>query len=149
MSNVKSELVDNLEHITEYCNDSIKGYREAADAVRDDNPSLASQWEGRAEARKILSERLSERLRCLGEEGESDGTAKGAIHRGMLKLKSAFTSDDVQANIKECLRGEEELRDKIDHCLKEDVIEMGTLDTLKDFKLHVDESIKSLKALKK
>jgi len=148
MSTVKSQLVDSIEQINEYCNDSIKGYREAADAVQSESPTLSAEWMGRANAREILSNALTERLRCLGEDGEESGTAKGAIHRGILKLKGVFTGDSVEANVKECLRGEEELRDEVNRCLTEDTIEVGTLNVLRDLKAHVDESIASLQTLK-
>lgn len=148
MSNVKDQLTDSLEQINEYCNDSIKGYQEAADTVRDEKPELASKWSARAESRRLLSDRISERLRCMGESGKDSGEAKGAIHRGILKLKNAFSSDSVDATVKECLRGEEELRSEIDKCLGGDVVDEETAAALTELGSHVDQSIVELRAIK-
>ncbi|GHB92310.1 ferritin-like domain-containing protein [Cerasicoccus arenae] len=147
MSNLKSKLANNLSSINEYCNDSVKGFEEAADSIQDTNARLAANFKVRANERRVFSERLSERLLCIGEDREDGGSLSGAIHRGILKLKEAFTSDDVSAVINECIRGEEGLRDEVDEALNSKA-DPETTSVLLDLKQHVSVSIGDLNLLK-
>ncbi len=147
MSDLKTDLTSSLREITQYCHDSVKGFNDAAQSVKDDSPGLAQTWTNRAGARKDFEDKLSERLRCIGESGEDSGSARGAIHRGLLKLKDFFTSDDVQPVIDECVRGESELAEAIDEALAETTLDGATRSLLSELKLHVNASIAELKSL--
>ncbi len=148
MSNVKDKLTDQLEQIASYCHDSVKGYKDAAEAIRESNSSTAAQWSARAEQRSLFASQVSERLRCLGEDGEDSGTIKGAIHRGILKLRESVSGNDVQATISECLRGENELLEQIEEVQQEVKSDGETSRLLAELHLHVAMSIQDLKAVK-
>lgn len=148
MSSVKSKLADNLKQITEYCNDSISGYNSAADSIEEENTILAKQFKERAAERVILSQRLSNRLRDIGEDGEDSGTFRGAIHRGMLKLREIVSGKNVEAVVKECLRGENELQDMIVETKEECKTDGHTTDLLNQLNMHVDQSIRELESIK-
>ncbi len=148
MSTLKKDLSSDLKSIVQYCHDSIKGYDDAAEAVKEDHPQLAASWKARAMVRQKFAEELQERQRCIGDSGEPGGSVKGSLHRGLLKLKDVFSSDDTEAVIEECIRGEEQLLTTIRETLIEDTVDGGTQALLIELRMHTEQSINELRTIK-
>lgn len=144
MSDLKTEVSNQLKEITKYCYDSAEGYSSAADNVREDHPDYASKWESRSNLRQAFAKQLDEKLRCIGESGEEGGSVSGAIHRALMKLKDVFTSTDLEAIVEECIRGEQHLLDSIDETLEDVTIDGSTKSLLINLRTHVSESISML-----
>jgi len=147
MSTVKQDVVSDLKEITLYCRDSAVGYHEAAQKVRETYPSYAQRWEAFSAVRHVYVEQLNERLMCIGEDRKESGSTKGAIHRGIIALKDIFSSNDLQAATKECIRGEEELLESINHTLEDDTLDGATRSLLVKISVHVKDCVYELKSI--
>ncbi|MFD1611138.1 PA2169 family four-helix-bundle protein [Sphingomonas tabacisoli] len=104
--------------------DSIKGYKESADAVsgsqfRDLFLDLARD---REQAIPVLQSEVAR----LGGKPEEDGTALAAAHRTFVDLKSSITGRDDKAVIDEVERGEDHIKSKFEDALAADDLSTET-----------------------
>lgn len=104
--------------------DSIDGYRSSAEAV--DSTRFAEQFTARASERSSVAEQLRAEVRRLGGNPEDDGTLLAGAHRGFLNLKAAVTDRDDQAIVNEVERGEDHIKAKFEHALKDDKLSPET-----------------------
>ena len=116
--------IEVLNSVTRTLNDSIKGYETCCD-VSDDSHFLRSQFQKRLDERRALAEEGKQLVRSLGGEPETEGSAKGAVHRGFLRFTSLFR-DDEQAAISALDDGEEFLAEKIEDKLEEPGLSAAT-----------------------
>jgi uncharacterized protein (TIGR02284 family) len=102
----QKEITSTINGLIETLKDGEKGFKEAADAVRD--PELKSLFTGYSTQRHRFASELQSELRTLGEgEPETGGSAAGAMHRGWIDLKSTISSNEQGAVLAECERGED------------------------------------------
>ena len=94
-----------LNDLIETCEDGIKGFREAADAV--ESREARAVFVKRIELIQRSEAELKAEVRRLGGDPEQRGSVSGALHRGWINLKSAITGRDDDAIIAECERGED------------------------------------------
>ena len=86
--------------------DGEKGFKEAADAVKD--PQLKSLFQQYSQQRHRFASELQAQAQSLGEsKPEKSSSATGAMHRAWINLKSAVTSGNDKAILAECERGED------------------------------------------
>ena len=104
--------------------DSIDGYRSSAEAV--DSTRFAEQFTARASERSSVAEQLRAEVRRLGGNPEGDGTLLAGAHRGFLNLRAAVTARDDQAIVNEVERGEDHIKAKFEHVLKDDKLSPET-----------------------
>ena len=120
MKTIEEQAIDTLNTLVEVCRDGEEGFKTAAQHAKAGELSqLFLTYSG--ERGKYVRE-LQNRVTKLGGNSEKSGTASSAAHRGWMNLKSAIASDDSQAILAECERGEdlaaaayrEALRTKLD-----------------------------------
>jgi uncharacterized protein (TIGR02284 family) len=98
---VKSVLNDLIE--TSF--DGEKGFAKAAEDAHDDElKTLFTQCAQRC--REGIVE-LQSHVQSQGGRPDKSGTAAGALHRGWLSVKEAFSKRDDKAILEECERGED------------------------------------------
>jgi uncharacterized protein (TIGR02284 family) len=97
--------VSMLNDLIETCHDAAKGFKTAADGVRD--VQVKSLFNRFAEERKQFATELSDQVRRLGGQPEEGGSVSGALQRGWMDLKRAVTGKDESAIIAEAERGED------------------------------------------
>lgn len=109
-----------VEDLLSHVQDSINGYSEAADIVKD--PALGDLFRRRAASRQTVANKLAERLKTLqpGEAINRDGTTAGHIHQGFMKLRAAIMNDE-KAALAEVDRGETYLVECFERTLERDV----------------------------
>ena len=94
-----------LNELVETSKDGEKGFTQAAEGIAD--PQIkAVLLEGATRCRAGAHE-LQEKVRALGGDPETSGSALGAMHRGWINVKTAVTSRDAKAILEECERGED------------------------------------------
>lgn len=98
-------VVSVLNDLIDTCNDGIKGFRSAADAIK--NPEAKALFTSRIPNIERGETELKEEVRRLGGDPDKSGTAGGAVHRGWINLKAAVTGKNDDAIINEAERGEE------------------------------------------
>ena len=120
------EVISTINGLIETLKDGEKGFKEAADAVKD--PQLKSLFQEYSQHRHRFATELQAQAQSLGEsKPEKSSSAAGAMHRAWINLKSAVTSGDDKAILSECERGE----DSAVHEFKEAVND-GLTGTLKE-----------------
>jgi len=123
-----SQDVSTLNSLISTTLDSVKGYREAAEAS--DNTRHQSFFRECAEERSRIAAELQDQVRKLGGEPETESSVAGAIHRSWLDLKSAIAGRDQQAIINEVERGEDYIKAKFEKALEDEDISPTTRGTL-------------------
>ena len=92
-----------LNHLIETCTDAARGFRSAADHVKD--PSLKTEFTNIAEQRERFATDLLPHAQRLGGAAASDGTTAAAVHRGWIDLVAKLRHDD-RAIVAEAARGD-------------------------------------------
>jgi uncharacterized protein (TIGR02284 family) len=110
--------VDVLNGLIKTTLDSVGGYREAADNA--DKSQFKSMFTQRATKRSELARELQQQVRALGGEPEDDQGVVGKAHNQFVGLKTALSGDNDKAVIDEVERGEDHIRDRFQHALKDD-----------------------------
>jgi uncharacterized protein (TIGR02284 family) len=103
---LQKEAISTINNLIETLKDGEKGFKEAADAVKD--PQLKSLFQQYSQQRHRFASELQAQALSLGEsKPEKSSSATGAMHRTWINLKSAVTSGDEKAILSECERGED------------------------------------------
>ena len=95
---------DTLNNLIEICRDGMRGFRLAADHVSD--PGLKRIFSETALQRELFASELVPIAQRLGGGDDAGGTAKGALHRGWMRLKDAMAKYDDGMVLTEAIRGE-------------------------------------------
>jgi len=102
----RKEAISTINGLIETLKDGEKGFREAAEAVKD--LQLKSLFQEYSQQRHRFASELQTQAETLGEyKPEQSSSAAGAMHRAWINLKSAVTSGDDKAILSECERGED------------------------------------------
>ena len=114
----QSDDLATLKTLTSTLNDSVNGYRQAAEDVESSEfRDLFTQF---ADQRSRASADLQAEVRRLGGEPDQDGSTMGSIHQSWLDLKAAITGRDDKAVLNEVERGEDYLKEKFEAALSSD-----------------------------
>ena len=107
--------IDVLNGLIQTTQDSVEGYRDAAeDATRGET------FRQMAQERAEVVDTLQGSVRQMGGEPETDGSALASAHRSFMGLKDAITGTSDEAVYNEVERGEEHLKEKYEDALKND-----------------------------
>ena len=104
-----------LKTLTSTLNDSVNGYREAAEHA--EGNQFQQIFRDNAAERERVSGELQAEVRRLGGTPDEDGTVLGKTHQAFLDLKAAVMGRDDKAIINEVERGEDYLKDKFETAL--------------------------------
>jgi uncharacterized protein (TIGR02284 family) len=92
-----------LNHLIETCTDAARGFRTAADHVKD--PGLKAVFTEIAAQREQFAADLLPHAQRLGGPPPVDGTTAAALHRGWIDLIAKLRHDD-RAIVAEAARGD-------------------------------------------
>lgn len=106
---------DVLHHLIDICRDGERGFRAAADRVRD--PTLKSLFAGLATQRKRFADELLPHLQRLGGSPDAEGTGVGAFHRRWMAIKGLAPGDHDHHIVTEAERGEQAALDAYEDAL--------------------------------
>ncbi len=152
MSNQHKNTIDSLHQLIALNKDSDRGYKEASENIED--PELKTILyrlsQQRAEFRGEIEEILHKDYHDSANPSDS---FLSKLHRGWMDFKSSLSSNDNEAVLEECLRGEEHAIEKYGEVLAEnlpDYIEQqlrkqfdmikGALSQIKEFKASATEA---------
>jgi uncharacterized protein (TIGR02284 family) len=113
------KVISTLNTLLETTTDGEQGFRTCAGAVKD--PGLKKVFEDAAKRCDEGAAELRAKLRSLGIEPASSGTASGALHRAWTNIKSSITGMDEFAVLTECERGEDVAKSAYEKALNEDL----------------------------
>lgn len=92
-----------LNHLIETCTDAARGFRTAADHVKD--PEIKVAFTDIAAQRERFVADLLPHAQRLGGAAAADGTTAAAVHRGWIDLIAKLRHDD-RAIVAEAVRGD-------------------------------------------
>lgn len=98
------EMAGKLNELLQKNYDSEKGFRNAADDVR--NPQLKAFFKEKAQERYDFGHELKTEIRNFGEAPEKGSSIKADAHRTWMDLKATFTGNNEEAVLEEAIRGE-------------------------------------------
>ena len=107
-----------LKTLTSTLNDSVNGYRDAAENA--EGSQFQQIFRDNASERERVAGELAGEVRRLGGNPDDDGTMLGKTHQAWLDLKAAVTGRDDKAIINEVERGEDYLKEKFEAALADD-----------------------------
>jgi uncharacterized protein (TIGR02284 family) len=119
MATDNDDVISVLNDLIETCEDGVRGFHTAADAVED--PQARSVFNTRADYIARSEADLRALVRRLGGDPEHHGSVSGAVHRGWINLKAAVTGKDDEAIIAECERGEDAAVERYEDALEQDL----------------------------
>lgn len=114
-----SKGISTLNDLIETCRDGEKGFRTAAEGVKD--PHVRSLFERYARQRAEMVRELQEQVRKLGGTPEQSGSTSASLHRGWMNIKSLVTGNNDNAIIAEAERGEDVAKAAYAKALTEDL----------------------------
>lgn len=101
--------------------DSYDGYTEAAKAV--DSQDIAVAFLEIAARRKVIVEHVATLIEKQGEKPDEDGSPEAAVHRWWLRLRALMSTEELEATLAECVRGEKELERTVNSALEKGNLE--------------------------
>jgi uncharacterized protein (TIGR02284 family) len=107
-----------LNSLIETTLDSANGYKEAAENIKDSE--LRTMFARRAEERREIAGQLQAEVRSFGGEPQDEQSMLGKMHNKFVDLKTAMGADSKKAVIDEVERGEDVIKGKFEHALKDD-----------------------------
>jgi uncharacterized protein (TIGR02284 family) len=111
------KVIDVLDDLVETCRDGQKGYREAAEHVKD--PELRTFFNQQSSERGRFVTELQSELRRLGEEEPEDsGSVAGALNHTWLDLKASLGGGDT-AILNSVEQGEDSAKEAYQEALAE------------------------------
>ncbi len=94
-----------LNELIETCRNGQAGFAKAASEVAD--PHLRKTLGEYSEQRAQFALQIGVFVRQIGGEPEGTGSVAGALHRGLMAVKSAVTGGSEASILAECARGED------------------------------------------
>ena len=107
-----------LKTLTTTLNDSVNGYREAAEHA--EGEQFREIFRTNASERERVAGELAGEVRRSGGTPDEDGSLLGKTHHVFLDLKAAVTGRNDKAIINEVERGEDYLKEKFETALASD-----------------------------
>jgi len=117
---MSNDNIKTLNKITKQLIDTRYGYSKGAEMVQE-KPWLKQEFSQRAIEREGIVLDFQTKVRELGAEAETDGTATGYIAEGFAKFSSIFR-DNAKAALSLIDDAEEKLADEIKDVLKDDAL---------------------------
>jgi uncharacterized protein (TIGR02284 family) len=102
----QKETISTINDLIETLKDGQEGFRQAAEAVGDQElKSLFNECS--LQRARFVGELQSEAVTLGESKPEDSGSITGALHRSWINLKSAIAKRDDHAILQECERGED------------------------------------------
>ena len=100
-----NDFVSTLNNLVETCKDGEEGFRKAAENVK--GSDLKTLFNEYAQQRQKFASELQMEVSRIGGEATTGGSVSGAVHRGWMDIKGAFTGKDDHTILEEAERGED------------------------------------------
>ena len=139
------EMSETLNDLLEKNYDSEKGFRNAADDVK--NARLKEFFKGKAQQRYEFGHELKSELKNFGETPDKGTSFKGDAHRAWMDLKSKLSSDNEEAVLEEAIRGEKAALEDYNKAIKEGDFPPSTANILMRQRNSVERTLKEVKEL--
>lgn len=141
------EVADKLNELLEKNYDSEKGFKNAADDVKNDR--LKAFFKSKAQERYDFGHQLKSEISNFGASPKKGSSVKADAHRTWMDLKSALSGDREEAVLEEVARGEQLAVDDYNKVIKESDLPPSTENLLIRQRNAFKETLKEVKSLEK
>ncbi|AZQ44877.1 ferritin-like domain-containing protein [Nonlabens ponticola] len=142
---IHDTTVSKLNELLEKSYDAEKGFKHAIEKV--DNDRLKEYFKQRAAQRSHFATELHQQLHQLNEEPSTTGSTAGDLHRSWMDIKAAFSSDNEESILEECIRGEKASVDEYKEILKSETLLAEVVPILENQWKQVENSLSTVKKL--
>ncbi len=139
------EIADRLNDLLEKNYDSEKGFKNAADDVK--NERLKTFFRNKAQERYDFGHELKSEIRNFGKSPEKGSSVKADAHRTWMNLKAALSGDKEEAVLEEVKRGEKLAVEDYNKVIKEVELPPSTENLLIKQKNAFQKTLEEVKAL--
>lgn len=109
--------IENLQKILKRCYDSEEGYKLASEKV--DEPYFKGLFLSISGTRAEFAKEIFEEITRLGGDPTYTTSIKGDLHRTWIDIRAAFTKNNEELIIEECIRGEESMLEDYEEAFKD------------------------------
>jgi len=113
------ELISTLNDLIQTSKDGEQGFRTCAEGVKSSNLKALFGEAARRCAQGAAE--LQAKVRELGGDPETGGSATGTLHRAWVNIKSTISGLDEAAVLAECERGEDAAKRSYEDALQKDL----------------------------
>ena len=145
MNDYKEKIGEHLKDILEKNIDAQKGFERAVEHT--DSSALKTYFRTRSQERAGFVTALKSELTNYGEKFKDSGSAAANLHRGWMDFKSVFSSDDDEAMLEECIRGEKKALKEYDEALKPGEVPESTSTILHQQREKIQEGLNKIKSM--
>jgi uncharacterized protein (TIGR02284 family) len=139
--------IKTLNSLIETTLDSADGYAEAAKDAK--SALLISLFDARSTERRTAVSKLQQSVHALGGKPEDDGTILASAHRAFVNLRTSINSNDNTAVVDEVERGEDHIKAKFEHAMKDQDVSPATLSVIKEVYVSVRSGHDQMRDIKK
>ena len=107
-TSLTDETIEGLQTLIRYNIDSVEGFKEAADEVKE--ADVATLFRKLAVERASLADELKNSVEWNGEESEDDGSAMAAVHRAWINVRSKLNGGAAYPILCEAEKGEDYIK---------------------------------------
>lgn len=143
MKRTKEEMGEKLNELLEKSYDAKKGYKKAAEKVKNDR--LKDFFRQKALEREMFIKELREEITGYGQVPEEGGSTTGAMHRTWMDMKTALSGENEEAVLEESLKAEKAALDDYEEITKETDLPPTLSSKLNRQKKHIQNSINNVK----
>lgn len=143
MKRTKEEMGEKLNELLEKSYDAEKGYKKAAEKVKNDR--LKDFFRQKALEREMFIKELREEITGYGQVPEEGGSTTGAMHRTWMDMKTALSGENEEAVLEESLKAEKAALDDYEEITKETDLPPTLSSKLNRQKKHIQNSINNVK----
>ncbi len=139
------KTVHQLNQLLEKSYDAEKGYKQAIKET--ESTRLQRFFQDRAAVRSQFATELHDALHSLNEEPTTTGSTTAALHRTWMDVKTKFTSDNEEAILEECIRGEKASLEDYKEALKAETILTEVKPIIEKQMLSIEQTLNTVKRL--
>ncbi|PHN02619.1 ferritin-like domain-containing protein [Flavilitoribacter nigricans] len=139
-----NEIIEELNDVIEKNHDAVRGYRKAAENVRESR--LISFFNHQVTEREGFIRELQNEVRNLGGTPKAEGTFKGTMHRAWIDFKTALSFDKEESVLETCITGERNCINEYDDILEESGLPESTRSLLTRQKNAVQAALRQVEA---
>ena len=141
------EVSSMLNELLEKNYDAEKGYKFAADKVK--NKNLQAFFAERAQERYDFGHELKTEIRNFGEAPNKSSSLAGDAHRSWMNLKASLSNDKDEVVLEEAIRGEKAAVEEYEKVLRNSEIPASTGNILMKQKNAIVAALNEVKTLEK
>lgn len=131
------------EVLTRYV-DSRDGYLQASKLVP--QPGLAESFELIALRRDLIANKVAEMIEAQGFRPDVGGSPEAGVHRWWIRLRDKMTTQEADAILAECVRGEHELQRTLQAAIQEDHLTPEHRELISDAVAEVNLAIRAFES---